>query len=117
MRMLRLACVLAVGSLAWSPVMAQTPQPAVPSTPRQTTSSPAPSAPATTTPAAPAQKTPLIDINSASKDELDALPGIGSVRAEAIIKGRPYKRKDELVSKKFLTKAVYDKIKDQVIAQ
>jgi competence protein ComEA len=59
----------------------------------------------------------LIDINSATKAELDALPGIGSARADAIIKGRPYKAKDELHEKGIIPKAVYDKIKDQIIAK
>ena len=59
----------------------------------------------------------LLDINSASKAELDGLEGIGAVRADAIIKGRPYKGKDELVQKKIITQAVYDKIKDKIIAK
>jgi competence protein ComEA len=59
----------------------------------------------------------LIDINSASKADLDGLKGIGSARAEAIIKGRPYKGKDELVQKGILTQAVYDGIKDKIIAK
>ena len=59
----------------------------------------------------------LLDINSASKEQLDALPGIGTARAEAIIKGRPYKGKDDLVNKKIIPKNVYDGIKDKIIAQ
>ena len=50
-------------------------------------------------------------------DELDALPGIGGARSAAIIKGRPYKGKDELVSKKILSESVYAGIKDKVIAK
>ena len=59
----------------------------------------------------------LLDINSASKEQLDALPGIGTARAEAIIKGRPYKGKDDLVNKKIIPKNVYDGIKDKIIAK
>jgi DNA uptake protein ComE-like DNA-binding protein len=59
----------------------------------------------------------LLDINSASKEELDALPGIGEARSVAIIKGRPYKGKDELYQKNILPKGVYEKIKDKIIAK
>ena len=69
------------------------------------------------TPAAPAEKAALLDINSASKKELSELPKIGEARSNAIIKGRPYNGKDELLTKKILTQAVYDGIKDLVIAK
>ncbi len=59
----------------------------------------------------------LLDINSASKAQLDALPGIGTARADAIIKGRPYKGKDDLVNKKIIPQNVYDGIKDKIIAK
>ena len=59
----------------------------------------------------------LLDINSATDKQLEALPGVGPVRAAAIIKGRPYKGKDELVQKKILTQGVYDGIKDRIIAK
>ncbi|MEE7475771.1 ComEA family DNA-binding protein [Methylobacterium hispanicum] len=84
-------------------------RPATPAAPK------APSAPVAGSPNA--AKTALIDLNSASAAELDALPGIGSARSAAIIKGRPYRGKDELVSKKILSESVYEGIKDKVIAK
>jgi len=59
----------------------------------------------------------LIDINSATKEQLDVLPGIGAARADAIVKGRPYKGKDDLVNKKVIPQNVYDGIKDKIIAK
>ena len=59
----------------------------------------------------------LLDLNSATREQLESLSGIGSAYSDKIIKGRPYARKDELVSKKVLPKAVYEKIKDKVIAK
>ena len=64
-----------------------------------------------------AQAPALMDINSATKDQLATLDGIGPARADAIIKGRPYKGKDDLVNKKIIPENVYNSIKEKIIAK
>jgi DNA uptake protein ComE-like DNA-binding protein len=67
-------------------------------------------------PSAPMKHEPL-DLNTASEDALKTIPGIGDAYAKKIVEDRPYKRKDELVQKKVVPQATYDKIKDHVVAK
>src|SRR5207302_5661606 len=89
-----LATALTLGMLTATPSIAQTAQPAAKSDSKM-----APAPKPAESKMAPAPKAELLDINSATADQLDALPGIGKVYSAAIIKGRPYKGKDELVQK------------------
>ena len=101
MRILSIATLGLAALLSLTAANAQAPAPAKPATPA--------AAPATAA---------LSDINSAQTAELLAkLKGGGDVRADAIIKNRPYKGKDELYQKDIIPRAVYDDIKDQIIAR
>jgi len=105
-------CLCAAAAFA-TPCFAQAVQPSSPAT-----ASPAPTAkPNKPKPAAKPAATQLLDINTASAQELSGLKGIGVVRAANIIKNRPYKGKDELVQKNIIPPAVYAAIKDKIIAK
>jgi radical SAM superfamily enzyme with C-terminal helix-hairpin-helix motif len=58
-----------------------------------------------------------LDLNSASKDDLMALPGMTSAEADRVIDGRPYREPDELLSRHILSKEQYDKISDRIVAK
>lgn len=93
--MIRIVSLIALAALVLAPpVLAQT--------------RPAPAAP-------PASN--LIDLNNASRDDLMTLDGIGEVRADAIIRSRPFKTKGDLVERRLIPEHLYEKIADKVMAR
>ena len=113
---LRALVLTAALGLAPGLAFAQATQPATPSKAAPPPAAKA-AAPAAKPAPAPAMKIELMDINSASSDQLETLKGVGKVRAAAIVKGRPFKGKDELVQKGIVPQNVYDDIKDKIIAK
>jgi competence protein ComEA len=67
--------------------------------------------------AVPASSDEKLDINTATKDQLKALPGIGDAYAQKIIDGRPYRTKLDLVHRKIITQAMYEKVREVIIAK
>ncbi|GEO98461.1 ComEA family DNA-binding protein [Methylobacterium haplocladii] len=115
MMSMSLRALALLACLAATPVLAQSASPATP--PMKASPSAAPAAAPAKDAAKDSAKTPLLDLNSATAEELSKLKGIGDVRSAAIVKGRPYKGKDELVQKKIIPEGVYAGIKDQIIAK
>ena len=98
-----------------SPPAATAPAATAPAASATDAQRPAAQAPSETRKAAPARR--VIDVNTASEQELMTLHGIGEARARAIVDGRPYERKDDLVRRKVIPKGVYDRIRDRIVAK
>ena len=119
MNLVRLSLLVLLTAAPSLPVVAQTAQttPGKPATPSIPTTAGKPAAEPTVGPAARPSSPALIDINSATSSDLDALPGIGKTRAEAIIKNRPYNGKDDLVNRGIIPDNVYKDIANKIIAR
>src|ERR1700759_2543815 len=115
MLLTRYLAVIGLSMLLALPVVAQTASPSKsPSGAAATKPDATSKSPETTGSPAPGS---LVDINSASAEELDRLPGVGPARAKAIIAHRPYSGKDDLAQRKVIPQNVYNQIKDKIIAR
>lgn len=112
-----LKSLILAGALAAATVSGAFAQATQPATPARPAAPPAAAAPAPARPATAAPQAGLIDINSATRAELMTLTGIGEARADAIIRGRPYRGKDDLPRRNIIPQGVYDGIKDKIIAR
>jgi DNA uptake protein ComE-like DNA-binding protein len=93
--------------MLWSPAYGADPKPV---TPRASEQKIVPVGPPV------GQQAPL-DINTASREQLLALPGVGAAMVQKIIDGRPYAKKDQLKSRKILPENVYEKVRGRIIAK
>ena len=117
-----LFAALVLAAAVSAPAFAQAPStsPATSPAAKPPVTAPSMTAPSTTAPSAATPVKPaaaVIDINSATLAELQTLKGVGAARAEAIIKGRPHKGKDDLLTKKIVPQNVYNDIKDSIVAR
>jgi competence protein ComEA len=115
MGLTRYSVIVALSVLLAMPVVAQTTSPSKSPAPSGATGSGKTSQSGGTTGSQ--QQGGLVDINSASPEALDKLPGVGPARAKAIIAGRPYNGKDDLVQRKIIPPNVYNQIKEKIIAR
>ncbi len=113
MKYRQLGLIAAIGIVLALPAAGQTTQ----ITPTKPSPSLTTTAPTSTLRSTASSSASLLDINSASAEDLDKLPGIGKPRATAIIKGRPYRGKDDLLGRHILPPNVYNGIKDKIIAK